>query len=104
MKKKYLLILGATVLLLVIGLAVWNFLCSATKVAFVNYQVVSLGQISKANDNTSIKIAELSTDELDRLEDYDMVFINAMGLRITEEQRANSSCGQWIADSYYCCD
>ncbi len=87
MKKKYLLILGATVLLLVIGLAVWNFLCSATKVAFVNYQVVSLGQISKANDNTSIKIAELSTDELDRLEDYDMVFINAMGLRITEEQR-----------------
>ncbi|MCM1313570.1 MAG: cobaltochelatase subunit CobN [Bacteroides sp.] len=87
MKKKHLLVSGGLVLLLVIGLAVWNFFCSATKVAFVNYQVISLGQISKANDNTSIKITELSTDDLDKLENYDMVFINAMGLRITEEQR-----------------
>lgn len=34
-----------------------------------------------------IKISEISTDELDDLDTYDMVFINAMGLRITEEQR-----------------
>ena len=61
---------------------------SATKVAFINYQVISLGQISKANDNSFIKISELSTDDLNRLTGYDMVFINAMGLRITEEQRA----------------
>lgn len=55
--------------------------------AFVNYQVITLGQISKANDNSFIKIYELSTEELGRLKRYDMVFVNAMGLRITAEQR-----------------
>lgn len=66
----------------------YNSLFSATKVAFVNYQVISLGEISKANDNSSIKLVELSTDDIDDISDYDMVFINAMGLRITEAQRA----------------
>ena len=75
----------AVILLLLFG--VWNLWFSATKVAFINYQVISLGQISKANDNSFIKISELSTDDLNRLAGYDMVFINAMGLRITEEQR-----------------
>lgn len=61
---------------------------SATKVAFVNYQIITLGEIHKANDNSFIKIATVDTEELDKLKGYDMVFINAMGLRITEEQRA----------------
>lgn len=67
----------------------WNLWFSSTQVGFVNYQVINLGQISKANHNSFIKISEISTDELDDLDtyDYDMVFINAMGLRITEEQR-----------------
>lgn len=88
MKKKQLLTGGGIAIVLLILLGVWNFWFSATKVAFVNYQVISLGQISKANDNSFIKISELSTDDLDQLNSYDMVFINAMGLRITEEQRA----------------
>ena len=66
----------------------WNLWFSSTQVGFVNYQVINLGQISKANHNSFIKISEISTDELDDLDTYDMVFINAMGLRITEEQRA----------------
>lgn len=65
----------------------WNLWSSSTQVGFVNYQVINLGQISKANHNSFIKISEISTDELDDLDTYDMVFINAMGLRITEEQR-----------------
>ena len=65
----------------------WNLGFSSTQVGFVNYQVINLGQISKANHNSFIKISEISTDELDDLDTYDMVFINAMGLRITEEQR-----------------
>lgn len=88
MKKKQLLIGGGIAVVLLILLGVWNLWFSATKVAFINYQVISLGQISKANDNSFIKISELSTDDLDQLTTYDMVFINAMGLRITEEQRA----------------
>ena len=87
MKKKQLLIGGGIAVILLLMFGVWNLWFSATKVAFINYQVISLGQISKANDNSFIKISELSTDDLDRLTGYDMIFINAMGLRITEEQR-----------------
>ena len=88
MKKKQLLWGGGIAVLLMLLSGAWNLWFSTTKVAFVNYQVISLGQISKANNNSFIKIYEVSTDHLDRLTAYDMVFINAMGMRITEEQRA----------------
>lgn len=78
---------GIVIVLLLVLWAGWRMEFSPTKIAFLNYQVVTLGEIYKANDNSFIKIAELSTDELDKLSDYDMVFINAMGIRITEEQR-----------------
>lgn len=71
-------------LLLWVGWSAWF---RPTDIAFINYQVISLGEISKANTNSFIYIRELSTDHLDELTDYDMVFINGMGLRITEEQR-----------------
>lgn len=88
MKKKQLLWGAGIVVLILLLWGVWSLWFGATKVAFVNYQVISLGEISKANDNSFIKISEVSTDHLDRLNSYDMVFINAMGLRITEDQRA----------------
>lgn len=86
--KKRIIAGGAFVVLLSAFWGIWNGWLSPTRVAFVNYQVITLGQISKANDNSFIKVSELSTDNLDKLGGYDMVFINAMGLRITEEQRA----------------
>ena len=52
-----------------------------------NFQTIQQGSISKANDNSFIKLSEVSLDNLDRLTSYDMVFINGMGLRIVEEQR-----------------
>ena len=88
MKKKGIIIGSAIIVLLFVFWGIWNVWFSATKVAFVNYQVISLGQISKANDNPFIKISELNTDDLKNIKRYDMVFINAMGLRITEDQRA----------------
>lgn len=104
MKKKQLLIGGGIAVILLLLFGVWNLWFSATKVAFINYQVISLGQISKANDNSFIKISELSTDDLNRLAGYDMVFINAMGLRITEEQRAQIQKADrwWSAGIDYC--
>ena len=65
--------------------AVWNTWFGRTRIAFVNYQVTTLGEISKANDNPFIKIEELPLDKLDDIDDYDMVFVNAMGIRLTEE-------------------
>ena len=73
--------------LLVSAVIVWNITASSTRIAFVNYQAITLGQISKANDNSFIKIEELPVEELDKAHKYDMVFVNGMGLRITEEQR-----------------
>ncbi len=88
-KKKIILWGGGITVLILLLIGAWNRWFATTKIAFVNYQVISLGEISKANDNSFIKIAEVSTDDLDRLSSYDMVFMNAMGLRITEEQRAS---------------
>ena len=78
---------GVVVAFLAVVLVTWNAWFSVTNIAFVNYQVISLGQISKANDNSFIRISELNTDDIDRITDFDMVFINGMGLRITEAQR-----------------
>lgn len=88
MKKKSKIILGVCIVAAaLIGISVWNTWFSATKIAFVNFQTIQQGSISKANDNSSVKLSEVSLDNLDRLTGYDMVFVNGMGLRIVEEQR-----------------
>lgn len=88
MKKKSKIILGVCIVAAaLIGMSVWNTWFSPTKIAFINFQTIQQGSISKANDNSSIKLSEVSLDNLDRLTGYDMVFINGMGLRIVEEQR-----------------
>lgn len=88
MKKKSKIILGVCIVAAaLIGMSVWNTWFSPTKIAFINFQTIQQGSISKANDNLSIKLSEVSLDNLDRLTGYDMVFINGMGLRIVEEQR-----------------
>ncbi|MDE6785433.1 MAG: cobaltochelatase subunit CobN, partial [Muribaculaceae bacterium] len=66
-------------------------MASSTKIAFVNYQPITLGEIGKANDNSFIKIENLSVEDLENASKFDMVFVNGMGLRITEEQRESLS-------------
>ena len=85
-KKILCLCLIAAVLLAAV-LIFWSSKVAPTRIAFVNYQITSLGQIAKSNDSRFIKIKEVGIDELHKLRKYDMVMINAMGLRITEEQR-----------------
>ena len=65
----------------------WNRYVSSTKIAFVNYQAITLSQISKANDNSFVKIQELPVEKFNQLDRYDMIFVNGMGLHITDEQR-----------------
>ena len=88
MKKKRIILCGSLIAGILLLLAVWNSWFSVTKIGFVNYQAINLGEISKANNNPFIRLAEINTDRLDELGSCDMVFINAMGIRITEEQRA----------------
>lgn len=70
-----------------VGFFIWSRLASPTRIAFVNWQAIPLGQISAANDSRHIKLEELSVEHLDRARRFDMVFVNGMGLRITEPQR-----------------
>ena len=88
MKRRKLIIISiCCVLLLGMAILLWKIFASPTRIAFVNYQAITLGQISKANDNSFVKIKELPVEKLSEAGGYDMVFVNGMGLRITEEQR-----------------
>lgn len=71
------------------GFVAWNYLFSATDIAFVNYQVITLGEIAKSNDHPRIRLSSLDVEELDKANRYDMIMVNGMGLRITEEQRSH---------------
>ena len=85
-RKKIIIVLAASVAVSALCL-VWQRWFAATEVAFVNWQVSDLGQISKANDNGFVKIRELPVSRLSEAGRYDMVFVNGMGIRITAEQR-----------------
>ena len=59
MKKKSKIILGGCIVVAALtGLSVWNTWFSATKIAFVNFQTIQQGSISKANDNSFIKLSQ----------------------------------------------
>ena len=87
MKKRRILIVAAVAALLLIGFGIWSKWLSTTRIAFVNYQTITLGQIARANDNPLVKIENLTAEDLAKADGYDMVFVQAMGLRLTEEQR-----------------
>lgn len=86
-KKKYIFLALLAVIVLG-GLAkAYSAWVGTTSIAFLNYQAIALGQISHANDNAMIKLSEITTDDFDHLDDYDMIIVNGMGLRIDENQR-----------------
>lgn len=86
-KKKYIFLALLAVIVLG-GLAkAYSAWVGTTRIAFLNYQAIALGQISHANDNAMIKLSEITTDDFDHLDDYDMIIVNGMGLRIDENQR-----------------
>lgn len=86
-KKKHIFLVLLAVIVLG-GLAkAYSAWVGTTRIAFLNYQAIALGQISHANDNAMIKLSEITTDDFDHLDDYDMIIVNGMGLRIDENQR-----------------
>lgn len=87
-RKKQIIAAVIAIALVGVGVTLWNIFAATTRVGFVNYQATTLGQIAKANRaNRFIKIEEISTDDLGSAKNFDMVFVNGMGLRITDEQR-----------------
>ncbi len=89
MNKKTIIMAGIVVLLLLMaGIVTWHVLFSPTRIAFLNYQAITTGEIAKANDLKRVKLTSLDPENLKKLGKYDMVMVNGMGLRITAEQRA----------------
>lgn len=86
-KKKHVFLALLAIVLLVGVVKAYRAWIGTTRIAFLNYQAIALGQISNANDNGMIKLSEITTDDFDHLEDYDMILVNGMGLRIDEQQR-----------------
>ncbi|RRD79900.1 cobaltochelatase subunit CobN [Alloprevotella sp. OH1205_COT-284] len=88
-KIKKIIAIGLSVLFVAVAATfVWRTWMGTTRVAFVNFQTLTLGHIAKANDNGFISVEGVNADNIEDIGKYDMVFINAMGLRITEAQRA----------------
>ena len=59
-RPKTLLLAAAVVLLALTAATIWHILASPTRIAFVNYQAITLGQIAKVNDNNPhIRISEI---------------------------------------------
>ena len=86
MRKKWFTWIGCIVVVLV-GVWVYGAWCGPTRIAFVNFQTLTMGGIAKANDNSWVKLQEVPVEELERLRHFDMVFVNGMGLRVIEDQR-----------------
>lgn len=86
-KKKHIFLALLAVIVLGGLTKAYSAWVGTTHIAFLNYQAIALGQISHANDNAMIKLSEITTDDFDHLDDYDMIIVNGMGLRIDENQR-----------------
>lgn len=83
------ILVTAIVLLSVAAIALaWCRWAGRTRIAIVNYNVITQMQMSRANDNPSIVITNIAPEELRRLRRCDMVLINGMGLKLTEARRA----------------
>ncbi|MBP5418296.1 MAG: cobaltochelatase subunit CobN [Bacteroidales bacterium] len=85
--KKRLILIALSVIGLVVICWVYTSFLSRTRIAFINYQPSQLGEIAHANNTWFIDIRELSPQNIDEVAKNDMVFVNAMGLHITEQQR-----------------
>lgn len=75
MKLKGRIIIGIGAVLLLAAVLFWHFCCRPTRIAFVNYQITTLGQISKSNSSRFIRIREVGLDNLKQLRRCDMVMM-----------------------------
>ena len=75
-------------LLVFVASFAWRTWLGTTRIALVNFQPLTSGHIAKANDNVLISLEDVDAENIENIGKYDLVLINAMGLKITEAQRA----------------
>lgn len=88
MKKKYTLIALCALVIIAIGWIVWQKMASPTRIALYNFQPFQVSNISLSNSDKFIKFEEVAAEEAGKLKNYDFVLGFGMGLKVSEEQRA----------------
>ena len=86
--KKLIFKIIGLLLVLAIGIFVWSKKISPTKVALVNFQSFQASNVVLSNKESFIKYETVELEDLDKLEQYDFILGMGMGMRLTEEQRA----------------
>ncbi|WP_298653048.1 cobaltochelatase subunit CobN [uncultured Proteiniphilum sp.] len=88
MKKKYVLIALSALLIIAAGWITWQKMASPTRIALYNFQPFQVSNISLSNNDKFIKYEEVPVEEVGKLKNYDFVLGFGMGLKVSEEQRA----------------
>lgn len=86
MKKRYILV----PLLLLIAIGIYAFFYLPTKIALVNFTDSQMAEIAKANDNSFIKIKQVSVkeDDFSSITGYPVIYLFHIST-LSEEQHAN---------------
>ncbi len=89
MNKKYLIALFLAIVVIGIGYTAWSKWLAPTKVALINYPEFMATKIARSVDNCFIDV-DIYEDEnkTKNLEQYDMMLIFGMGLKLTAEQES----------------
>lgn len=86
--KKNILVTAAVLITGIVLYVGYAKTVAPTKVALINFQKFQTTSIIKSNEDSFIKVEEVSLDELKKLKNYDAVIAFGMGMRIDAEQRA----------------
>ncbi len=89
MNKKYLIALLLAIVVIGISYTAWSKWLAPTKVALINYPEFMATKIARSVDNYFIDVDIYEDEnEVKKLEQYDMMLIFGMGLKLTAEQEA----------------
>lgn len=88
MNKKWIWTIAIIVAVIIGGYIFYKKTMAPTDIVLVNFTNVHNTAIVKSNDSKWIKYSILSAEEIDKIKSHDMAIVFGMGLKITEEQRA----------------
>ncbi len=86
--KKYLIGILISIVVIGTGYSTWSKWIAPTKVALINYPEFMSTKIARSVDNFFIDVDVYDQKEIEKLEQYDMLLVFGMGLKLTAEQEA----------------
>ncbi|MDL2308461.1 cobaltochelatase subunit CobN [Bacteroidales bacterium OttesenSCG-928-B11] len=88
MKKRTLLIIIVSIIAVaVVTFVVWRKTAAPTKIALLNFQNFQVAKMIRSAD-PCIKAKQLTLGDFNKLKNYDAILIFGMGIRMTDEHRA----------------